>query len=352
MRTPTAHPYRIEGDLPLTISPRPDVAGAEALTPLCDWLRENADWVQERLAEHGALRFRGFAVDGPEDFERLARAVDDDLKSDYLGTSPRNAVTDHVFNASELPDFYPIPQHCEMSFCATPPRRVFFCCLEEPARGSGETPLCDFRKVWRDLAPDVRRRFEEHGIRHVRNYAGPDEGEGTDPTQLKPWPDMFQTRDRVRVEETCRKEGFEPEWLEGDRLRLVSTQPLTRRHPVTGEVAWHNHLTTFHVSTALAELRRVAALRPSDRHRGLVRMAEQVDARLRAKPPEERGMHTTALDGSELPEADVEHVRDVTWRHMVIEPWQRGDVVAIDNHSTSHGRLPYEGPRRIVVCWA
>jgi hypothetical protein len=45
-------------------------------------------------------------------------------------------------------------------------------------------------------------------------------------------------------------------------------------------------------------------------------------------------------------------VRDVVWRHLVPTPWQRGDVVAIDNHSTSHGRLPYEGPRHIAVCWA
>ena len=49
-----------------------------------------------------------------------------------------------------------------MSFCANPPRRVFFCCTVEPADGGGETPLCDFRAVWRDLDPDVRRtRYQE-----------------------------------------------------------------------------------------------------------------------------------------------------------------------------------------------
>ena len=37
---------------------------------------------------------------------------------------------------------------------------------------------------------------------------------------------------------------------------------------------------------------------------------------------------------------------------LIVEPWRQGDVVAIDNHSMSHGRLPYEGPRRIAVCWA
>jgi hypothetical protein len=36
----------------------------------------------------------------------------------------------------------------------------------------------------------------------------------------------------------------------------------------------------------------------------------------------------------------------------VIFPWRKNDVLAIDNFSTSHGRLPYEGPREILVCWS
>ena len=63
-------------------------------------------------------------------------------------------------------------------------------------------------------------------------------------------------------------------------------------------------------------------------------------------------MHSTHLDGSEVADEDVEAVRDVVWRHTVIHPWRRGDVVAIDNHSVSHGRLPYEGRRHVAVCWA
>jgi alpha-ketoglutarate-dependent taurine dioxygenase len=350
MAQPIESPWRIEGDLPLTFSPKSPAA--RDVAALCQWLKEHADWVQESLTEHGALRFRGFAVDGPDDFERVARAIDDDLKNEYLGTSPRDAVTDYVFNASELPDYFPIPQHCEMSFCANPPRRVFFACLVPPAEGSGETPLCDFRRVWRDLDPAVRERFVARGLRIVRNYAAAAAGVPSDPTQLKPWPDMFQTTDESQVEATCRREGFEPIWLSDGGMRLVSTQPVYRDHPKTGERVWHNHVTTFHVGTAAAEYRRIAALRPTERHRALARMTGDLDRRLRAMPPDERGMHCTHRDGGEIAEADLEAVRDTVWRNTVVEPWQQGDVVAIDNHSVSHGRLPYEGPRRIVVCWA
>ena len=59
-----AIPYELSGDLPLTVSPRSESPRARDLGALCDWLRENRTWVEARLTEHGALRFRGFAVDG------------------------------------------------------------------------------------------------------------------------------------------------------------------------------------------------------------------------------------------------------------------------------------------------
>lgn len=344
--------FEISGDLPLTITPRQGGAYGDSLELQCQWLRENANSLHDRLLKHGAILFRGFAVSDAPSFETLARCIDDELQNDYMGTSPRDMLTDFVFNASELPDYFPIPQHCEMSFTARPPRRVFFCCLEAPAPGGGETPLCDFRAVWRDLDPAVRRRFEEGGIRHVRNYAGPDAVESTDPTQLKPWPDMFHTTDRETVEKMCAAEGFEVGWFEGDALRLTSSQPVYRDHPQTGERVWHNHTTTFHAGTAAAEYERIAELRPSTRHLGFLEIARELDKQLRATPSNERGMHSTYLDGSEIPDADMDAVRDTVWKHLVLTPWKKGDVIAIDNNSVSHGRLPYEGPRHIVVCWA
>ena len=340
-----------ERELPLVIRASGEDAGARDVGALCQWLKQEASQVQAWLMKHGAILFRGFAVEGPEDFERIARAVDPELKNEYLGTSPRDALTDYVFSASELPDYYPIPQHCEMSFCAEPPRRVFFCCLEAPAEGSGETPLCDFRNVWRDLDPAVKQRFEAGGLRIVRNY-GPPGQNGNDAMQLKGWDAMFLTRDRAAVEEKCREQHFEPTWLEGDGLRLVHSQPVSRGHPVTGETVWHNHLTTFHRSTGVDEYERIVALRPTDRHRGLLKLARDLEEKAAAKGPEEQSMHVTYLDGSEIPREDVAHVRDVVWRHLVPTPWEQGDVIAIDNHSTSHGRLPYEGPRQVAVCWA
>jgi alpha-ketoglutarate-dependent taurine dioxygenase len=336
-------------DLPLVIQP-----GAHRdVERLSQWLRDNAAWVQDRLVQHGALLFRGFAIEAAPDFERVARAIDDELKDEYLGTSPRDRIDGYVFSASELPGFYPIPQHCEMSFVAHPPRRVFFCCLVEPAHGSGETPLVDFRTVYRDLDPAVRARFERGGIRIVRNYAGPHGGGKLDLWKLKRWDEMFLTTDRAAVERKCRDEGFEPKWGANDSLRLVSTQPVFRDHPATGERVWHNHTQVFHLSAAPGEYRRIYRLRPTLRHFLLWQFSRvMVALQRRRRAADEQSMHCTYADGSEIPDADMEQVREVIWRHLVITPWRRGDVVAIDNHSVAHGRLPYTGPRQIAVCWA
>ena len=87
-----------------------------------------------------------------------------------------NIVLDYskaVFSASELPYFYPLGQHIEMSFLPAPPKEIFFCCLIPPSSVGGETTLCDFAKVYRDLDPDVRRRFEEKGVGKPKQSTDP-----------------------------------------------------------------------------------------------------------------------------------------------------------------------------------
>ncbi len=338
-----------DGGLPLMITPR---GGSGSVAALCDFLDAEREAVRGRLLRHGALLFRGFEVRGPRDFEAIARAVDPELKREYMGTSPRKAHTDYVFSASELPGYYPIPQHCEMSFTVKPPRRLFFSCLVAP-RAGGETPLCDFRAVWAGLDAPVRERFAAGGLRIVRNYAGPGRPARFDPWQLKPWEQIFGTTDRAAVEARCAAEGFRAVWGEGGRLCLMSEQDAARPHPETGEVAWFNHAQVFHLSTAPAEYRRLWERRREPWLLGMWQVSRAlVAAQRRLRGPGDHTMHCTYRDGREIHEADLEHVRDVIWRHLVVFPWRRGDVVAIDNAIVAHGRMPYRGPREVVVAWA
>lgn len=77
----------------------------------------------------------------------------------------------YVFSASELPPYFPIPQHLEMSFLPSPPRKIFFCCLDPPTSPGGETCLCDFKKVHDQMDPKIRKEFEDKGVSgHVMLY--------------------------------------------------------------------------------------------------------------------------------------------------------------------------------------
>jgi alpha-ketoglutarate-dependent taurine dioxygenase len=336
--------------LPLVLEPETDAERAGSR--LGDLIASRRGELEEELVRHGALLFRGWKQVGPGEFEQAARAIDGGLKKDYLGTSPRDSLTEYVFTASELPGYYPIPQHIEMSFVKSPPQRLFFCCLRPNHGRGGETPLVDFRRVARDLDPAVRSRFERRGIRTVRNYSGPAEANRKSFFQLKRWDEMFSTRDRAEVERKCRENGFEARWKSNDRLALFGTQPALRPHPRTGEPVWFNHAQVFHLGSAPAEYRRIAR-RMGPRYLWLWAFsALLVSARRAFVRPDYQAMDCTFGDGSPIPDGDMEAVRDAIWKNMVAFKWEEGDVLAIDNCAVSHGRMPYRGPRSVAVCWA
>ena len=308
--------------------------------------------LKQELVKHGAILLRGFEIRTPEDFEAVALALEPGLQNNYAGTSPRNSRTKFVHSASELPGHYPITQHCEMSFLPTAPRFLFFFCYVEPTDG-GETPVCDFRKVYAQMDPAIRQEFEEKGVRLIRNYTGPNSKARNDVYQLKRWDELFKTTDHAKVEEECRKNELRPTWLEDDKLKLVNDRPSTQTHPETGEKVWFNHLQVFHREAAAIEYEHIFK-----RRRDFFSLKYLIALKIITlfkrlfKSPEEEAMHMIFADGTEIPKGYVEHVEQLIWDNLIANPWKLGDVLLIDNFSTSHGRLPYKGPRDILVAWS
>ena len=338
------------GTVPLMVSP----AGDPSAEGLCRRLDVERERMAELLLRHGALLLRGFTISTAAAFERVARTIAPDLKNRYLGTSPRNALTEYVFSASELPPYYPIPLHCEMSFIAEPPHHLFFWC-EEASRGpGGETPLCDMRRVYRELDPAVRRRFEERGLRIIRNYTGPEaKGKRFDLWRLKRWDEMFQTTGPVGGRGALSRRGLRAN-LEAGR-RAAPGEPAAGGAPASG--VWRAGMVQSRQRlSSLVRACRVSAHRGAAAAPGSSPPGPCGPHRCGAQAAPTRGarsaMHVTFGDGSEIADADIEHVLDVLWRNMAAFRWQEGDVVVIDNRAVAHGRLPYRGPRRIAVCWA
>ena len=326
----------------------------ENFSDLLKHISANNSDVNAKFLEHGALLLRGFPIDTPAQFEQVAKAIDSELKNDYLGTSPRDKVagTNFVFTASELPPFYPIMQHCEMSFLPHPPKKLFFYCHIEPQYG-GETPICDFRKVYEQLDKDIRNEFETKGVTTVRNYSGLNSGSSFNLFELKKWNQMFLTDDKKVVEKKCAENGIEFEWKENDSLRLINRTPAVIAHPQTGRKTWFNHTQVFHISASAFEYEHI-----HNRQKRLKTLfysfftASIIPFKKLFNSPDEQSMNMKFGDGTVIPDAYVKHIEEVIWKNMVIFKWKKGDVLALDNFSTSHGRLPYEGPREILVSWS
>ena len=341
-------PLRIMSEQLKIVTPQSDSSKSALLAKISSERKQ----IQDDLIKNGALLFRDFELRTPEDFEEIALALEPGLQNNYAGTSPRNSRTKFVHSASELPGHYPIMQHCEMSFLPTAPRYLFFFCFVEPQDG-GETPICDFRKVYEQMDPVIRSEFEAKGVRLIRNYSGPSSTARKDVYQLKRWDELFKTTDHAVVEEECKKNDLHLTWLDDDRLKLVNDRPSVQKHPDTGEMVWFNHLQVFHREAAAIEYKHIYKKRRDFFSlKYMIALNTITMFKRMFKKPDSEAMHMVFADGSEIPKRYVEHVEQLIWDNLVANRWKLGDVLMIDNFSTSHGRLPYKGPRDILVAWS
>jgi alpha-ketoglutarate-dependent taurine dioxygenase len=287
--------------------------------PLSDWARDNRAWVDEALDVSGALLLRGFPVAGSLEFRAFVDAVSEHGALDYLYQStPRTAVGDGVYTATEYPASQTIPLHNECAYQRTWPMRVFFLCVT-PSKTGGETPIADTVGVTARIDAGVRDRFRRRGVLYVRNYR----------RQLDvPWQTVFQTDDRDLVERFCAEEGIEVEWRPNDGLRTKQLCQGLARHPETGQEVWMNQAHLFHVSSLEARTRETL---------------------LRVCGPDDLPRNCLYGDGSPIEEDVLDHVREAFRAEEVAFPWQANDVLVVDNMRVSHGRRPFTGARRVLV---
>lgn len=298
--------------LPLLIEP------AAPGVDLISWAAANRELIERRLEEHGGILFRGFGVGSVEQFEDFVRELYGSLLDYSDRAQPRSKVHGNVYTSTEFPPEHPIEMHNESSYAYTWAMRILFYC-HLPSLTGGATPIADCRKLYELLDPAVRERFIEKKVMYVRNLGG---------TLGITWQNAFQTEDRAEMEAFCARTGVELEWLEGGRLRTRSVRPVALRHPNTGEAVWFNAAVSSHVST-LPEAVRQALL-----------------AELAA---DELPKNSFYGDGTPIEPEVLAEVRRAYREATVSFPWQKGDVLLLDNMLASHAREPYTGPRKVVV---
>jgi len=307
-------PLNANNPLPLLI--RPGLEGVSLHT----WVETHRDLVRSHLHRHGGLLFRGFPPVGPEGLQRLIQAC---FKSEPLAylyrSTPRTQVSGKIYTSTEYPCHESIPLHNECAYAASWPMRIVFYCATPPASG-GETPIADSRKAFRRIDPAIRARFREKGVMYVRNYHEKE-------VDLS-WREAFQTEDKAQVEAQCRAAGIQFEWLGANGLRTRQVCQGVARHPETGEETWFNQAHLFHVSSLKAEVREYL---------------------LETHSLENLPRNAYFGDGAEIETAVLDDVRAALDAEATVFPWQKGDVLMLDNMLVAHGRRPYRGERKILV---
>nr|HRC84927.1 TauD/TfdA family dioxygenase [Thermoanaerobaculia bacterium] len=281
------------------------------------WVASARAEIDARLAEAGALLFRGFPLASVKDFERVATALCPSLYDGY-GDLPRADLGDRIYQSTPYPEDLRILFHNESSHLDSWPWHQMFFCVQPSATG-GETPITDCREVYRQMDPALCQRFEEQGLLYVRNFIA-----GVEPS----WQSFFKTDDRDRVAEICRESRLEIEWQGEDGLRTKKRSPAVIRHPVSGEKLFFNQIQAHHVS----------CLDPATRE-SLEQMVSEA----------ELPRNVYFGDGSPIPDATVMELIDLYDRLSLVFPWQKGDLVVVDNMLIAHARNSFTGPRKITV---
>jgi alpha-ketoglutarate-dependent taurine dioxygenase len=307
----TTENFNYSESLPLVIKPTVEHID------LPDWLVFNHDFLANNLLKYGAILFRGFNIATPSTFEKFGLATCNELFHEN-GEHPRETVSGKVYT----PVFYPSDRkllwHNENSFNHRFPLKIMFGC-RQPAQQGGETPIVDSRKVFQLIDNKIRDIFLEKQVMYIRNYG---DGLGLD------WQTVFQTQSQAEVENKCQQNGIKFAWKSGNRLRTFSVRPAVIKHPQTGELSWFNQAQHWHPA-CLDTITR--------------------ESLFTSFKPEDLPRNCYYGDGTPIEDSVMAEICGVYQQLEVTFPWQKGDVLLLDNILVAHARNPFAGERKLLV---
>jgi Taurine catabolism dioxygenase TauD, TfdA family len=300
--------------VPVVISPR------ASYVELVAWLSANRACLDDLLHNYGAVVFRSFKNVSCEVFERAARVLTPRLQKYIDGSSPRRIISEYVYSSSEFPSVLPITLHSELSYSHCWPSRVYFFCVE-PAPIGGETILADTRRIASSLSPLLRKKFAEKGVRYVRNLHS---GRGLGLS----WMSAFGTFDRRVVEAHCCNAGIQFEWMGSDNLRTVQVRDAFAKHYSTGELVWFNQVDQWHPSNLGTDTQSLL---------------------LNTVGQEQLPLNSSYGDGSPLDDWVLKEIRKIYQAEAITLHLEKDDLLIVDNMLIAHGRMPFSGPRTLLV---
>jgi hypothetical protein len=218
------------------------------------------------------------------------------------------------------------------------------------------TALSDFKKVYKEISPELRQKLLEKKLLYTRTQRRVGTKYTHDVADMKGWPEIFKTDSKAEVEKMCSVSGDNKvQWIGPNKDIFQSTcvSEAFQLHPDTNEPVWYNHSQVFHWTTFPAEL-YIAFQRTKDiRYLLHCLFAMFVSVVKCVVLGHKMSLDCSFGDGTPISIKEMHEIRSAVHKHMVLNRWQRGDILLIDNFGTSHGRQPtYDSGRKVVVSWS
>ncbi|GAA5834171.1 hypothetical protein JCM3766R1_004479 [Sporobolomyces carnicolor] len=285
----------------------------------------------------GAILFRDTHAETPDDFSRVAHAFNIGTHHEELGNPViRTVLAKNVATANEGPSTHHVRMHNEFGWSSHYPAFLFFFC-RSPAESGGETPINNGAEMFARLQKEVPQFVEDlarKGISYRYQYqqeANPNSNLGNSIARAYPAANLLPTDDeqtkRRKIEEQVKRHSDEWTWEEDGSLSVTHRLSSIRRHPYSRIPVYFGNLSSmFHKAKDQNAL--------DFPYRG-------DDGAYHHVP--------TYGDGTKIPREYLEKTLELIDELRVLVPWQRGDVLLLDNHLTQHAREPWVGDRRVLA---
>ncbi|KAK7858205.1 clavaminate synthase-like protein At3g21360 [Quercus suber] len=302
---------------PLVLSPNTkSQTPPSSLSLFTQAIKTEKTFLDSVLHKSGAVLLRGFPVNTAGDFNDVVEAFGFEELPYVGGAAPRNKVVGRVFTTNDSPPDQKIPFHHEMAQVTTFPSKLFFFCEVEPGSG-GETPIVLSHLVYEKMKerhPEFLERLEEHGLLYTRVIGEDDDlsspiGRG--------WKSTFLTKDKSVAEERAANLGTKLEWLEDSVKTIMGPLPAIKFDKTRQRKIWFNSMVFAYIGWEDARNDPVKAV--------------------------------TFGDGKPLPADIVNDCLNILEGESVAFPWQKGDVLLLDNWAALHSRRSFDPPRRILA---
>lgn len=275
-------------------------------------IRNNRDWIQHQLTDHGALLFRGFPVRSAADFSSFVKAFGWEEQR-YKGFAPRKKVDDCVYTANETPLHEQIGFHHEMAWMDEWPSKLFFFCETAPPTG-GETAIALSQGIaqrMEDRMPEFVRRVKDTGL--VLSIVMAPTLNTSASFSAGNWQAFLETNDpneaKKRAVEVmgctnfnCLEDGS-AEFVFGPREAIRAFEGYGGRR------VWFNTITGYG----------------------------------------ERNLSLSFGDGCHISGEAAEAFKAIVDEECVNLRWEEGDVLLLDNLVVQHARRPSKPPRKVLV---